>query len=175
MYLQSIKSVKHNAAKSVNRPILKESQHIGFVVFIIYSSMLALLLSCTSLSHKLCAQYCRSGIVMPFISVAGTLVGESVSNSEMEFLDFNLTKDSSLLLHAIRSVSTSGKPRLYYGFKNTYKKIRETRKLECMPTGMLKDLNVHNITKMYNSKKHRNLNLRMYCMCSKLPTHPHYI
>jgi hypothetical protein len=111
MFLQSIKSVKHKAAKSVNRPILKESQHIGFVVFIIHSSMLALLLNCTSLSHKLCAQYCRSGIVMPFISVAGTLVGESVSNPEMEFLDFNLTKDSSLLLLAIHSISTGGEPR----------------------------------------------------------------
>jgi hypothetical protein len=49
---------------------------------------------------------------MPFISVAGTLVVESVSNPEMEFLDFNLTKDSSLLLHAIHSVSTGGEPRL---------------------------------------------------------------
>ena len=48
---------------------------------------------------------------MPFISVAGTLVGESVSNPEMEFLDFNLTKDSSLLLLAIHSISTGGEPR----------------------------------------------------------------
>jgi hypothetical protein len=30
MYLQSIKSVKHNAAKSVNRSVLKNSRHIGF-------------------------------------------------------------------------------------------------------------------------------------------------
>jgi hypothetical protein len=30
MYLQSIKSVKHNAAKSVNRSVLKKSRHIGF-------------------------------------------------------------------------------------------------------------------------------------------------
>ena len=36
---QSIKSVKHNAAKSVNRSILKKSGHIGFGVFIVYSSM----------------------------------------------------------------------------------------------------------------------------------------
>jgi hypothetical protein len=128
MYLQSIKSVKHNAAKSVNRPILKEGQHIGFVVFINHSSMLALLLSCTSLSHKLCAQYCRSGIVMPFIYVAGTLVFESVSNSEMEFLDFSLTRDSSLLLYAIHSVSTGGELRLYSGFKNTYKKNPRNKK-----------------------------------------------
>jgi hypothetical protein len=40
MYLQSIKSVKHNAAKSVNRSIFKKSRHIGFGVFIVHSSML---------------------------------------------------------------------------------------------------------------------------------------
>jgi hypothetical protein len=39
MYLQSIKSVKHNAAKSVNRSILKKSRHIGFGVFKVHSSM----------------------------------------------------------------------------------------------------------------------------------------
>ncbi len=39
MYLQSIKSVKHNAAKSVNRSILKKIRHIGFGVFIVQSSM----------------------------------------------------------------------------------------------------------------------------------------
>jgi hypothetical protein len=39
MYLQSIKSVKHNAAKSVNRSILKKSRHIRFGVFIVHSSM----------------------------------------------------------------------------------------------------------------------------------------
>jgi hypothetical protein len=39
MYLQSIKSVKHNAAKSVNRSILKKSRHVGFGVFIVHSSM----------------------------------------------------------------------------------------------------------------------------------------
>jgi hypothetical protein len=51
----------------------------------------------------------------------------------MEFLDINLTKDSSLLLHAIHSLFTGGflmKIRLSSSFKNTYKKIRETRKLE---------------------------------------------
>jgi hypothetical protein len=36
MCLQSIKSVQHNAAKSVNRASLKKSRHIGFGVF--YSS-----------------------------------------------------------------------------------------------------------------------------------------
>jgi hypothetical protein len=40
MYLQSIKSVQHIAANSVNRPILKESRHIGFGVFIVHSSMM---------------------------------------------------------------------------------------------------------------------------------------
>ncbi len=39
MYLQSIKSVKHNAANSVNRSSLKKSRHIGFGVFIVHSSM----------------------------------------------------------------------------------------------------------------------------------------
>jgi hypothetical protein len=41
MYLQSIKSVKHNAAKSVNSSILKKSRHIRFGVFIVHSSMVA--------------------------------------------------------------------------------------------------------------------------------------
>jgi hypothetical protein len=39
MYLQSIKSVRANATKSVNRSILKKSRHIGFGVFIVHSSM----------------------------------------------------------------------------------------------------------------------------------------
>ncbi len=39
MYLQSIKDVKHNAAKSINRSILKKSRHYGFSVFKIPSSM----------------------------------------------------------------------------------------------------------------------------------------
>jgi hypothetical protein len=37
-YIQSIKSVNHNAAKSVNWSILKKSQHIGFGI--VHSSML---------------------------------------------------------------------------------------------------------------------------------------
>jgi hypothetical protein len=43
----------------------------------------------------------------------------------MEFLDISLTKDSSLLLHAIQSPFYRGilkKTLLYSGFKNTYKK-----------------------------------------------------
>jgi hypothetical protein len=65
---------------------------------------------------------------MPFIFVAGTLVGESVSNPEMEFLDFNLTKDSSLLLHAIHSISSGGEPRLYSGFKKYMQKNPRNKK-----------------------------------------------
>jgi hypothetical protein len=47
----------------------------------------------------------------------------------MEFLDINLRKDSSLLLHAIHSVSTDGflkkenQTLLCTGFKNASKKI----------------------------------------------------
>ncbi len=39
MHPKSIKSVKHNAAKSVNRSIVKKSRHIGFGVFKVHSSM----------------------------------------------------------------------------------------------------------------------------------------
>jgi hypothetical protein len=49
----------------------------------------------------------------------------------MEFSDINSTKDSSLLLDAIHSLSTGGflkKTRLYSVF-NIHKKIRKTRKL----------------------------------------------
>jgi hypothetical protein len=51
----------------------------------------------------------------------------------MAFLNINMTKGLSLLLHAIHSLSTGGffkKTRLYSGFKNTLKEIRETRNLE---------------------------------------------
>ncbi len=53
--------------------------------------------------------------------------------SEMEFSDNNLTKDSSLLLHAIHGPfywRILQKTILYSGFNNPYKKIYETRKLE---------------------------------------------
>ncbi len=40
MYLQSIKSIELNAAKSVNRSSLKKSRHVGFGVFIVHSSIL---------------------------------------------------------------------------------------------------------------------------------------
>jgi hypothetical protein len=36
MYLQSIKSVQQNAAKTVNRAILKKSRQKGFGVFIVH-------------------------------------------------------------------------------------------------------------------------------------------
>jgi hypothetical protein len=51
---------------------------------------------------------------------------------EMEFLDIYLTKDSSLLVHAIHSPFYSGfkENHTLLWFKNPYKKIRETRKLE---------------------------------------------
>ncbi len=55
------------------------------------------------------------------------------SQSEMEFFDINLTKDSSLLFHAFHSpfyCQILKKTILYSGFKNTYKKIREARKFE---------------------------------------------
>ncbi len=48
-------------------------------------------------------------------------------------MDISLTKDLSLLLHVIHSLSTGGfinKARLCFGFKNTYKKNRKTGKLE---------------------------------------------
>jgi hypothetical protein len=48
MYLQSIKSVKHNATKFVSRSILKKSRHIGPGVFIFHLSMyLVLVYNCS--------------------------------------------------------------------------------------------------------------------------------
>jgi hypothetical protein len=57
----------------------------------------------------------------------------NIAYAEMEFLDINLTKDLSLLLHAIHSPfhwRISKKTILFSGFRNPFKKIRETRKLE---------------------------------------------
>ncbi len=51
----------------------------------------------------------------------------------MEFLDINLTKDSTLLFHAIHSPfywQILKKTLLFSGYKNPYEKIRETRKLD---------------------------------------------
>jgi hypothetical protein len=41
MYLQSIKSVKQNAGKSVIQVNLKKSRHIGFGVFIVHKSVVS--------------------------------------------------------------------------------------------------------------------------------------
>ncbi len=49
----------------------------------------------------------------------------NLSHPQMEFLDINLTEDSGLLLHAIHSSFFLKKTRLFSGFKNPYKKIRE--------------------------------------------------
>ncbi len=45
----------------------------------------------------------------------------------MEFLDINLTEDSSFFLNAIHGPFYW---RIFFGYKNPYEKIRETRKLE---------------------------------------------
>jgi hypothetical protein len=49
----------------------------------------------------------------------------------MEFLDINVIKDESILLHAIHNPfydrRISKKTILFTGFKNAYKKIREKR------------------------------------------------
>jgi hypothetical protein len=52
---------------------------------------------------------------------------------EMKFLEISLTKDTSLLLHAIQNPfywQILKKTILYTGFNNPYKKIYKTRKLE---------------------------------------------
>jgi hypothetical protein len=62
----------------------------------------------------------------------GIASSNSRKKPEMEFLDISLTKDLSLLLYAIHSLSTGGfwkKTRLYSGLK-IQKKIPQTRKLE---------------------------------------------
>jgi hypothetical protein len=54
-----------------------------------------------------------------------------ILSAEMEFLDINFTKDSSLLVHAIsQSLLRILKKTRLFGFKNPDKKIRETRTLE---------------------------------------------
>jgi hypothetical protein len=58
----------------------------------------------------------------------------------MEFLDINLTKDWSLLLQAIHSPfywRILKKTILFFGFKNPYEKIGETRKLESIQDSIL--------------------------------------
>jgi hypothetical protein len=58
----------------------------------------------------------------------------------MEFLDINLTKDSSLLLHAIHSLSTRRflkKTRLFSGFKNTFNKSEKQENLNLFVKSIL--------------------------------------
>jgi hypothetical protein len=61
------------------------------------------------------------------------LVPPGIHRTEMEFFDINSTKDSNLLFHAIHSPFCwliLLKTILYSGFRNPYKEISETRKLE---------------------------------------------
>jgi hypothetical protein len=54
--------VKHIAAKSINRPILKKSRHYGFGVFIVHSSM-----GSPMQCHKALLVYCVSYICTVYI------------------------------------------------------------------------------------------------------------
>jgi hypothetical protein len=69
----------------------------------------------------------------PAQSDAANTSKESGEYIDMEFLDMIWTKDSSLLLHAIHSLSywrISQKIILYSGFKTPYIKFRGTTKIE---------------------------------------------
>jgi hypothetical protein len=69
---------------------------------------------------------------MPVNTQIGFLL-EMHALSEMKVWDSNLTKESSLLLHAIHSPfywRILKKTILYSSFKYTYKKICETKKIE---------------------------------------------
>ncbi len=81
----------------------------------------------------------------------------------MEFLDINLTKDSSPLLHAIHSPlywRIVKKIIFFSGFKNPYKKIRETRKLESIHEKHFVEW------KNEDRKPHKNSSLRrLYSLC----------
>ncbi len=68
MYLKSIKSVKHNAAKSAHRSILKKSRHIGFVVFIVHSSMMP----CMQFNAT---DHCLGWEIKGIVAMAGTWLG----------------------------------------------------------------------------------------------------
>jgi hypothetical protein len=57
----------------------------------------------------------------------------TISGIKFEFLDVNLSKDSSLLLHAVHSPfywRILRRTILYSGYKNTFKKSANKRKLE---------------------------------------------
>jgi hypothetical protein len=65
---------------------------------------------------------------------------ESFLHTEMEFVDINLTKDSSLLLNDIHSpfhLRILKKTILFSGFKNKYKKIHEKENSSLFINGIL--------------------------------------
>jgi hypothetical protein len=67
--------------------------------------------------------------------------------TEMEFVDISLTKELSLLLHAIHSLfywRILKKTILFSSFKNPYKKIHETIKLESIHFVERKKMRVEN-------------------------------
>ncbi len=82
---QSIKSVKHNAVKSVNRSIFKKSRHIGFGVFIVHSSMIlsfAFPFICLSF---LCVEDQETGkepAILPGLAHGEGVMTASVNNSK---------------------------------------------------------------------------------------------
>jgi hypothetical protein len=81
MYLQSIKSVKHNAAKSANKSILKKSRHIGFDVFIVHSSMGSRMPPCTP-TGVVHANYAPKLFTEPYVANVSVSVS-SKSNKPM--------------------------------------------------------------------------------------------
>ncbi len=95
----------------------------------LYLWMASSLASSCSLSASCCASFSLADSAEQGRSYLSFESG----SIEVEFLDINLTKDSSLLLHAIPSPfywRILKKIILFSGFKNSYKKICETRKLE---------------------------------------------
>ncbi len=64
MYVQSIKLVKHNAAKSVNRSILKKSRRIEFGVCIVHSSMVRTSGSMIEIREKEERRYARQHVAI---------------------------------------------------------------------------------------------------------------
>jgi len=79
----------------------------------------------------------------------------------MEFLNISLTKDSSLLLHVIHSpfyCRILKKTIRYSGFKNTYKKIPETRELE----------SIHEQHFVERKNEGRKLETRVYAQKTRL-------
>jgi hypothetical protein len=80
----------------------------------------------------------------------------------MEFLDINLTKGSSLLLHAILKEII-----FFSGFKNPHKKIRETKQLEPIHEW-------HFVEQENEGRKpdKKSSLLRLECMPRKLDTDP---